>query len=140
MVAEVREKMAAEAAAKGGRGGGPGGGSGGGSGGGPGRGGGGAEGRPGAKPTGEKKPSGKPEKARDDRGRLWVKDGDLVRPIEVKIGATDGLNTEVVGDKVEGDKMEDGMEIVLSEIRADRGGGDTTNPFAPKLFQGRPKQ
>ena len=128
MVAEVREKMAAEAAAKGGRGGG-------GPGGGPGRGGGGAEGRPGGKPTGENKPSAKPEKARDDRGRLWVKDGDLVRPVEVQIGATDGLNTEVIGDKVE-----DGTEIVLSEIRADRGGGDTTNPFAPKLFQGRPKQ
>ena len=44
------------------------------------------------------------------------------------------MNTVVTGDKIE-----DGMEIVLSEIRVDRG-GDTTNPFAPKLFQGRPKK
>jgi hypothetical protein len=125
IVPEVREKFAAEAAAKGGRGGG-----------GPGRGGPGAEGRPAGKPTGEAKPGGKPDKAREDRGRMWIKDGDLVRPIEVQIGATDGMNTEVSGDKVE-----DGMEIVLSEIRVDRsGGGETTNPFMPKLFPGRPKQ
>jgi len=77
----------------------------------------------------------KREKPREDRGRLWVKDGLFVRPLEVQIGGTDGSQTEVSGEG-----LEEGLEVVLAEVRADRGSGDTNNPFAPKLFQTRPKQ
>jgi HlyD family secretion protein len=81
-------------------------------------------------------PGGKPVKQlvkeRDDRGRLWVKDGKFVRPIDVRIGATDGTQTEVSGDD-----LKEGMKVVMGESRgvevADSG---ETNPFAPKIFRG----
>ncbi len=70
---------------------------------------------------------------REDRGRLWVKDGKFVRPLEVQIGATDGTQTEVSGDEVK-----EGMKVVIGEARGtDLADGDTTNPFAPRLFRGR---
>ena len=117
---ELREKLAAESSSRGGRGGA-------------------TEGRP-AGDAGERKtnPSkaepGKAERKREDRGRLWVKEGGFVRPLEVQIGGTDGSNTEVGGDQVQ-----EGVEIVLAEIRAASDSGDVSNPFAPKIFQGRPK-
>ena len=33
--------------------------------------------------------------ARPERGRIWVQDGNYVRPINVRIGVTDAMNTEV---------------------------------------------
>ena len=43
--------------------------------------------------------------------RLWVKHGDLVRLIDVQIGATNGLVTEITGDDVK-----EGMEVVWGEL------------------------
>jgi HlyD family secretion protein len=81
--------------------------------------------------------SEKPVKEREDRGRLWVRDGDYVRPVNVRIGVTDGSQTEVSGPDVS-----EGMEVVAGEVRKeDRAdGGDTTNPFMPKLFKGNRNQ
>ena len=114
MASDVREKLASTSSGRGGRGGGP-------------------EDRFSAKGAGTPQ-AGKVEKPREDRARLWIKDGGFVRPIDVQIGVTDGSMTEVRGDRVT-----DGLEVVLAEVRNDTGGGDTTNPFAPKLFRGRPK-
>lgn len=63
-------------------------------------------------------------------GTIWVRadDGNLLRPIEVKLGMTDGAATEV-----QGDDLEEGMEVVTGEITPEMAaapGG--TNPFAPK--------
>jgi HlyD family secretion protein len=90
----------------------------------------------GTKSRGEGK-SGKPAKEREDRGRLWVQEGDFVRPIDVEIGASDGSQTAVSGTAVS-----EGMEVVIGEVRKeDRAdGGDTTNPFMPKLFRGCQKK
>ncbi len=80
--------------------------------------------------------SSKPAKEREDRGRLWIQDGEVLRPIEVQIGATDGSQTEVSGSE-----LSEGMEVVVAEIRNENAdGGDTTNPFAPKLFRGSQKK
>ena len=43
--------------------------------------------------------------------RLWVKDGGLVRPIEVQIGVSNGLMTEIMGGNVE-----EGMEVVVEDV------------------------
>ena len=68
---------------------------------------------------------------RVDRGRLWVKDGKFVRPVDIQIGASDGTLTEISGDEVK-----EGMKVVTGELRStDLADGDTTNPFAPKLFR-----
>jgi HlyD family secretion protein len=39
--------------------------------------------------------------------RLWVKDGRLVHPIDVQVGASNGLMTEIMGNNVK-----EGMEVV----------------------------
>ena len=35
-----------------------------------------------------------------DAKRLWIKDGDFVRPVKVQVGPSDGSMTEVWGDNV----------------------------------------
>ena len=96
--------------------------------------------RPGQKPPGgpqlaDAKSAGAHSKSvkkdREDRGRIWVKDADYVRPVNVRIVATDGSNTEVAGRDVQ-----EGLEVVVGENVASDDSGDTTNPFAPKIFKG----
>ena len=62
-------------------------------------------------------------------GRIWAKDGDYVRPIDVRIVATDGTMTEISGKEVE-----EGTEVVIGENVASDDNSDTNNPFAPKMF------
>jgi HlyD family secretion protein len=76
--------------------------------------------------------NGKSRKEHGEHNRVWVKDGDFVRPIDVQVGATDGVSTEISGEVVK-----DEMEVVIGEIHKDSGEADTTNPFAPKLFKGK---
>ena len=58
-------------------------------------------------------------------------DGEFLRAVPVKIGASDGTLTEITsGDIKEGD------EVVTGEEHNDAG-TSTENPFAPKLFGGK---
>jgi HlyD family secretion protein len=66
-------------------------------------------------------------KHRQERGRLWIVEEGLVRPIEVKVGVSDGSVTEVSGDDVK-----EGMEVVVGEAITSAESGESTNPFAPK--------
>ena len=63
---------------------------------------------------------------------MKTEDGRHVRPIKVRVIASDGTSTAVRGREVT-----EGMEVVIGEAVAVEQGGDTTNPFAPKLFKGR---
>ena len=45
------------------------------------------------------------------RGTVWIKDGVYVRPLEVTLGTTDGVNTAVLSDG-----LREGEEVVTSEI------------------------
>lgn len=67
-------------------------------------------------------------KSHEQRGRIWVKADELVRPIEVRMGITDGVATEISGEGVQ-----EGLEAVVGEEAAADAASDTTNPFAPKL-------
>jgi HlyD family secretion protein len=91
------------------------------------------ESRNAAKSSDDAKPT-KPTNDREDRGRLWVKDGKFVRPIDVQIGATDGTQTEVSSNDVKEE-----MKVVMGETKGAElaDSGETTNPFAPKIFRGR---
>jgi len=65
---------------------------------------------------------------------VWVAEpGGGVRAVAVKAGVSDGLRTEVSGDIKEGDR------VVVGINRGDEG-GDTSNPFAPKIFNSRKPQ
>jgi HlyD family secretion protein len=68
------------------------------------------------------------------RGMLWVKDGEFVRPIQVRAGISDQLVTEV-----QGEGLSEGLEVIINDIRpgeAFAGASGGTNPFAPQ-FRGR---
>jgi HlyD family secretion protein len=60
---------------------------------------------------------------------VWLKGGDFVRPLEVKIGISDGSNTSISADN-----LPDGAEVVTGES-----GGNTQaatkNPFAPPVIR-----
>ncbi|MEJ2725319.1 MAG: efflux RND transporter periplasmic adaptor subunit [Deltaproteobacteria bacterium] len=65
------------------------------------------------------------------RGVLWLPEGAYVRPVPVRVGATDGAMTEV-----EGKGLAEGMTVV-SGLQAQSGTRtSTTNPFTPQ-FRGR---
>ncbi|MEN6449011.1 MAG: efflux RND transporter periplasmic adaptor subunit [Thermoguttaceae bacterium] len=72
-----------------------------------------------------------------DNKHLWVKDGDFVRRLKVKVGQTDGALTEVSGEG-----LTEGMEVVIGKSR-DNGddGADaaTKNPFMPQIRHGAKK-
>jgi HlyD family secretion protein len=69
------------------------------------------------------------EKEPHDRGTLWVRDGEFVRPVKVRIGLTDGNMTEILGGDIN-----EGDQVVAGEGHADAS-ASTTNPFAPQMFQ-----
>ncbi len=85
-----------------------------------------------AKGTTEGKP---PEKAKDgnDRGRVWVEDGEFVRPVKVRTGLSDGTMTEITG----GD-LQEGTPVVIGESHENNASsGGTSNPFTPQMFKNK---
>jgi HlyD family secretion protein len=77
-----------------------------------------------------------------DRGCLWVEaKGGSVRPLEVVVGVSDGVMTEISGSGVKagvrviiGEEGQGDTEGQDSEATAD--GDKTSNPFLPKLPKG----
>ena len=75
-------------------------------------------------------PKPKPEKGaklKERHGTIWAKEGDLVRPVSVKLGPTDNLNTEVFADQ-----LQPGTEVVVGEIMPSDSSGDDRDPFIPQ--------
>lgn len=68
---------------------------------------------------------------RAPRATVWVKDGDFVRPVEVRVGPSDNVLTEVRGAD-----LSEGLEVVLGEIKDTGSVEVSTNPFAPQFFRG----
>ena len=57
-----------------------------------------------------------PSSEAEPEGVLWVKQGDFVRPVQVKVGLSDGISSQV-----EGRGIEAGTEVVVgsTEIQGD---------------------
>ncbi len=72
-------------------------------------------------------------KVSHDRGQVWVEEGRFVRPVQLRIGLTDGVQTEMV----EGDLSESQRVVVGEEPSSEAEGA--ASPFAPRLFGGGPK-
>jgi len=62
-----------------------------------------------------------------DQGLVWLKDGAFVRPVEVKLGTSDGSNTAVVADN-----LKTGEEVVTGETTEPQNSA-TQNPFLPNF-------
>lgn len=70
------------------------------------------------------------ESEHPNRGLVWVADGPFVRPIKVRTGLSDGVNTEITHGE-----LKEGTAVVIG-LEQKRGGGDsTTNPFTPQMFK-----
>ena len=67
----------------------------------------------------------------ENRKTIWVRRGELVSPVAVEIGATDGAQTEIVRGA-----LEPGTEIVLGENLDATSAVAETNPFAPPRLRG----
>lgn len=78
------------------------------------------------------RPAGKPRGgAARNRGVgvIWIAAGNnLLKPIDVKTGMTDGASTELLGDDVA-----EGAEIVIGEAPREAEASAGTNPFAPQM-------
>jgi HlyD family secretion protein len=61
------------------------------------------------------------------RGRVWVEEGAFVRPLKIGTGLSDGIVTEIVDGE-----LQEGTRVVVGESSTDSG-GESKNPFAPKL-------
>jgi len=48
----------------------------------------------------------------ETRGVVWLEDGDYARPVEVKVGATDGVNTAITSDT-----LQEGTQVVTGAFR-----------------------
>jgi HlyD family secretion protein len=59
-------------------------------------------------------------------GVIWLRDGKFVRPLEVKLGASDGENTAVATTT-----LREGQEVVTGENETAQAG--TQNPFVPQI-------
>jgi HlyD family secretion protein len=67
-----------------------------------------------------------------ERGRLWLAQGAKLRPLAVRVGATDGLATEVSGAG-----LAEGLEVVTA-IEGDAGDAraEASSPFTPGFRPG----
>jgi HlyD family secretion protein len=71
--------------------------------------------------------SSKPVDPKEHSGIVWVKEGEFVRPVEVKLAASDGVNTAIASDG-----MREGQEVVTGEAAKSAQAG-TRNPFIPQI-------
>ena len=78
------------------------------------------------KEKGGKKRGGKTHEPK--AGLIWVQSGDMVKPLKVNVGITNGSTTEVSGDEVKED-----MEVIVGQRVAEKGKPATTNPFTPQI-------
>ena len=64
-------------------------------------------------------------------GKIWVREGETLRSIEVKTGLTDGVVTEI-----EGEGLSEGLAVVVADVLKESSG--PSSPFAPKTQGGGP--
>lgn len=68
-----------------------------------------------------------PQAIPDQRGVVWIQEGNFVRPLAVDLGLTDGSSTEVSGNG-----LDEGVQVVLAEKSpAAVATDEVNNPFAP---------
>jgi HlyD family secretion protein len=65
---------------------------------------------------------------REQAGIVWVPQQNLVRPVRVKIGLSDGALTEVSGEA-----LQEGQPVIIGEKQAATADTASANPFTPQL-------
>jgi HlyD family secretion protein len=67
--------------------------------------------------------------ANGGQGVIWLKDGEFVRPVKVKIGTSDGSSTAITADN-----LKEGEEVITGETTGLEQ-GRTQNPFLPHFIR-----
>lgn len=67
--------------------------------------------------------------AKKGSGVVWLKDGDYVRPAQVKLGSTDGVHTATTAADL------DEGAVVVTGLTAGSSQAATRNPFVPRLIR-----
>ena len=67
------------------------------------------------------------------KGTVWVRDGEFVRPLSVRLGLTDGIATELIGEEVP-----DGSEVVVGLASNEDEMG--ASPFIPQIKNDKVKK
>ncbi|HKB02252.1 MAG TPA: hypothetical protein VKD90_08535, partial [Gemmataceae bacterium] len=75
------------------------------------------------------------DKEKAGQGVVWVEENGKAKAVPVKLGLTDGNQTEVLGGE-----LQPGTPLIVGEVRAGGGSGDQSNPFAPPRFGSGKKQ
>ncbi|MGQ9687162.1 MAG: efflux RND transporter periplasmic adaptor subunit [Desulfobaccales bacterium] len=71
----------------------------------------------------------KGEKEAARTGTVWLPNGRTVRPLQVRLGVTDGSLTEV-----ESPELKEGMPVVVGDQPQETAVRTSTSPFAPQIF------
>ena len=79
----------------------------------------------------ESKVSKNDKQSKKSSGTIWMKDGEFVRPVEVAVGTSDGVNTSIAADT-----LQEGQKVVIGETTEAAQTG-TKNPFIPQVQQRR---
>jgi HlyD family secretion protein len=87
---------------------------------------------------GAPKPPVDKEKKKGNSAWVFVEDNGYVRPIRIRVGLSDGKNTEVLEVR-DGAELKPDTPLVTGEV-VGRTGGGTVNPFAPKPIFGTKKK
>jgi HlyD family secretion protein len=90
-------------------------------------------GRQGSTGEGSQGADGMGQRRRGNFGTIWLKSGDSLRPVRVRTGVSDGLNTEIKGRISEGDEVVLGM---INPQNAQASQQQQQNPFAPQMPRG----
>ena len=92
-------------------------------------------GKTGKKPPGEgasgSGPATRPAQEESGRGTVWTPEGDLVKPVSVRLGMSDGTMTEV-----QGEQLKEGTLVVIGDQPQKAATASTSSPFTPQVFGG----
>jgi HlyD family secretion protein len=83
----------------------------------------------GQRPAGQRPQMGNRSQRFGNFGQVWIKDGEIVRPVRVRTGITDGSNVEIISEE-----LEEGTLVVISALydeEQEEQVTQTNNPFAP---------
>jgi HlyD family secretion protein len=81
-----------------------------------------------ADPPADKDAKKEKEEPKNTTGIVWLKDGNFVRPMEIKLGTSDGSNTAVIADN-----LREGQEVVVGMSSGAQ--ASTQNPFLPPTMK-----
>lgn len=70
----------------------------------------------------------KPARAVERNGTIWLTEGEFVRPVDVKVGPTDGVNTEVTAAN-----LKEAQDVVVGEVIQSAQESQGRNPFLPQI-------